>query len=264
MRSLARQNEAELGGRLSVLAMQKRDHVELGRLLRRLESAAPREQPAVLLRMYRLVFPHAFAEESVLWPVIRRILPDGEVLTLQVEVEHQRINQMVTRLERLKPGSPEHRRLLPELVTLLREDVRDEEDELLPRLQSSLAPTQLRLLGLAWELVRRIAPTRAHPIVSRRPPGNVLAALPLSLLDRSRDLVDGLRLARPGRGAPVLDPLSRYLAGASHAVERGPGMRRGEDPATRMAPGPRSPWRMAAAVTLGAALAAVLWKRQLR
>ena len=35
-------------------------------------------------------------------------------------------------------------------------------------------------LGLAWEAVRRTAPTRPQPLVSRRPPGNALAALPLT------------------------------------------------------------------------------------
>jgi len=37
-------------------------------MLRDLESAARADQDQVLQRINRLVFPHAFAEESVLWP----------------------------------------------------------------------------------------------------------------------------------------------------------------------------------------------------
>jgi hypothetical protein len=247
-----------MGGRGSVLARQKRDHIELDRLLHRLGEAAPAEQPPVLLSIYRLVFPHAFAEEAVLWPVIRRVLPDGHQLTLQVEIEHQQINALVTRLEALPPGSPEYGQVLDRVVELLREDVRDEEDALLPRLQARLSPAQLRLLGLAWEAVRLIAPTRAHPIVARRPPGNVLSALPLALLDRLRDMADARLHRRPAALGGTLGRASAALARASHAVERLPGMRSGEDPATGVARSGGSGW-IAAAALLAVAGASAGW-----
>jgi hypothetical protein len=234
MRSIADQSVVEMSGRGSVLARQKRDHIRLDRLLHRLDEVPPDAQAPVLLDIYRLVFPHAFAEEAILWPVMRRVLPDGHALTLQVELEHQQINELVAWLELLQPGSAEHRQVLERVVHLLREDVRDEEDALLPRLQARLGPARLRLLGVAWEMVRLIAPTRAHPIVARRPPGNVLSALPLALLDRLRDMVDARLHRRPAASASTLRHLGSALARASHAVERLPGMTSGEDPATRV------------------------------
>ena len=236
VRSISDQSEVELGGRSSVLARQRRDHIKLNGLLRNLALARADQQSLILLRIYRLVFPHAFAEEAVLWPVMRRVLPEGHSLTLQVEVEHQQINELVTRIEALSPTSPEHQQVLNRVLDLLQKDVRDEEDELLPRLQAKLTVGQLRLLGLAWEGVRLVAPTRAHPIVSRRPPGNVLSALPLALLDRLRDLVD-MRFPphSPGTLAKLFCQGSSALARASHAAERLPGMKSGEDHATRVA-----------------------------
>ena len=88
--SLAGQTVEQLGGRRSVLARQRADHQELDRLLHELDGATGTEQLRVLRAVDRLVFTHAFAEESVLWPVIRRVLPDGEALTLEIEVEHLR------------------------------------------------------------------------------------------------------------------------------------------------------------------------------
>lgn len=85
MKSLAEQSLIQLGGRLSVLSRQKRDHVKLEHLLNRLDGRPPTEQPQVLTEIYRLTFPHAFAEESVLWAVMRRVLPDGHELTLRVD-----------------------------------------------------------------------------------------------------------------------------------------------------------------------------------
>lgn len=262
MNSIAQQSVAEMGGRGSVLSRQKRDHIRLDRLLHRLANARGREQDAVLLKIYRLVFPHAYAEETVLWPVMRRVLPDGHELTLRVEMEHQEINELATRLEGLEHGSSERQRVLDRMVELLQEDVRDEEDLLLPRLQMKLTISQLRRLGLAWEAVRRTSPTRPHALVSRRPPGNVLAALPLTLLDHCRDGVDAL--LHRGFAAPPLRALSSGLTRASHSIERLPGLGRGEDPATRRDRTPRFGWGTAALLAVATASAAVTVARRRR
>ncbi|HEU0133296.1 MAG TPA: hemerythrin domain-containing protein [Allosphingosinicella sp.] len=266
MRSISAQSVSELGGKSSILARQKRDHVKLDGLLQRLNEVPADGQNAVLLDIYRLVFPHAFAEEAVLWPAIRRLLPEGRMLTLQVELEHQRINELVAELEALEPGSQAHQRVLVRVVGLLREDVRDEESELLPSLQAKLSASQLRLIGIVWEVVRAMAPTRAHPIVSRRPPGNVLSALPLALLDRARDLVDRRLQNGAGTAAPLLQAVGIALARVSRRIERLPGMTRGEDPATRIPVGTAGGWGPAAFLAAGAGSAALIlaWRRRQR
>ena len=253
MTSVADQSVEQLGGRFSVLSRQKSDHIELNRLLEALEASRGMEQRRVLLKIYRLVFPHAFAEESVLWPVMRRALPDGGELTLEVEREHQEVNELVQRLETMDDEDPERGAVLTRLTEVLREDVRDEEDVLFPRLQSVVSRRRLRVLGVLWEVVRRIAPTRAHPVVARRPPGNVIAALPLSAIDRLRDGTDFvLTRAEPTR--IILGPVSSALRDTSHAVERLPIMRQGEDPSTRFrGERPGMPW----ATIIGAAGTAV-------
>jgi hemerythrin superfamily protein len=230
MRTLADQDVPELGGRFSVLARQKADHVRLDALLHELADRPAEQQDDVLRRVYRLVFPHAFAEESVLWPAIRRRLPEGAALTLRIEQEHQQVNELVTALEGLGADDPRRPPTVRRLVEVLREDVRDEEDELLPRLQACTSTAALRRLGLAWELVRRVAPTRAHPVVARRPLGNVVAALPLTVVDRLRDRVDHVRLDEVA--GPRRQQLSRALTRLAHRIEHLPPLTRGEDPTT--------------------------------
>jgi hypothetical protein len=232
MTSLARQSVEQLGGTWSVLTRQKRDHVKLDGMLRELEDAPDERQPELLNRIYRLVFPHAFAEEALLWPAIRKALPDGEQLTLMVEKEHQEINELVVRLESTPLGDPARRPLLDRIIELLREDVRDEEDTLLPRLQEKLDVAELRRLGVMWEVLRRTAPTRPHPVVARRPPGNALSAAPLSLLDRSRDMLEGVA-RRSERLRPGAQNVSTTLGRAAAGVERAGILRRGERDETR-------------------------------
>lgn len=188
--SPAQQGAGQLGGALSILAKQRHDHMVMAGLLRQLGTVAAEYQDDVLRRLYRHVFSHAFAEEAVLWPVMRRVLPDGEQLTMHARREHQEVNELVTLIESTTAGSVARQPLLDRLVDALREDVRDEEDELLPRLQARLGGRQLRALGVAWATARRVAPTRAHPVISRHPPGNALAVLPLTVVDRLRDRID--------------------------------------------------------------------------
>jgi hypothetical protein len=98
-----------------------------------------------------------------------------------------------------------------------------------PRLQEALDAKALRRLGLQWEVARRVSPTRPHPTVSRRPPGNAVSGLPLSLLDRSRDLVDAGVQRAPDRLAPAGRVVSSGLAAVAGWVERVPLSRRGDD-----------------------------------
>ena len=227
-RSLAHQTVDELGGATSVLARQRRDHVQLDRLLHQLEATTGAAQEEVLRRIDRLVFSHAFAEETVIWPVVRRVLPDGDALTRQIEEEHQEVNELVAALEEGGPADPRRAERLDRLVTVLREDVRDEEDVLFPRLQEALPPEELRRLGTRWAFMRRISPTRPHPTVSRRPPGNALSGLPLSLLDRTRDVVDAGVRRLPPPAARAGRAVSGGLASLAGLVERIPASRAGD------------------------------------
>ena len=231
--SIAHQSEEQLGGPGSVFARQRRDHIELDGLLRRIRETEGDEQDETLTRMCRLAFSHAFAEEAVLWPALRRHLPDGEELTVAVEREHQEINELVSAVERSRRGDPGRDELIDRAIRLLEEDVRDEEDVLFPRLQEVLDHAELQRLGRQWEAVRRTAPTRPHPTVARRPPGNVLAALPLTVIDRTRDLLDRTSRRTPGPVASGTRAASNALGAVAGAVERIPVMQRGEDPSTR-------------------------------
>src|SRR3954466_10169164 len=107
-RTIAAQTVRELGGQGSVLARQRRDHVEMDRLMNRYELLADdTERARVFKEVVQLVFSHAFAEESVLWPAVRRSVAGGEELTSRVEEEHQQINDLVADIERLPVGDSE-------------------------------------------------------------------------------------------------------------------------------------------------------------
>jgi hemerythrin superfamily protein len=234
-RSIAHQSVADLGGPSSILTLQRNDHVRLARLMDRARATLPTggaTHQVALRAVARLVFTHAFAEEAVLFPAARRALPEGDPLSLRIEEDHQEVNELMARLDMSSADDPDHPARLERTFAVLDADVRTEEDELLPRLQEVLGPRQLRTIGRQWEFLRRTSPTRPHPVVSRRPPGQTLSALPLTVLARSRDRLQQLAEWTGGRLDPLLGPADRVLALAAGAVERIPVIQYGERPET--------------------------------
>ncbi|MEV6022118.1 hemerythrin domain-containing protein [Streptomyces sp. NPDC052036] len=139
------------------------------------------QRERVLKQAVQLVFSHAFAEETVLWPAVRASVPDGEELTARVEEEHQ-LNDLVADIERLPASDPGREERVQWAFALIRQDIRDEEDLLLSRSLPIAGHDGYRpgTLGTTWAAVRQTAPTHPHPVIPRRPPGNALLGVPLS------------------------------------------------------------------------------------
>ena len=148
----------------------------------------------------------------MLFPAYRRHFPDGgDDLTAHIEGDHQVVNDLLQELQRADPTSAEYDATVRRAFAAIDDDARHEEDVLLPMLQQVAGAEQLRVIGAAWEAARLASPTRPHPKISRRPPGNALAALGLSVSDRVEDAVDAL--APPGTAARAA--LAGVVAGAA-------------------------------------------------
>jgi hemerythrin superfamily protein len=194
------QSVEQLGGTGSILVRQRREHEEMDRLMDQyLTLGDVHQRERGLKQVVQLVFSHAFAEETVLWPAVRASVLDGEELTARVEGEHQQINDLVADIERLPAGDPGREDKVRRAFVLIRQDIRDEEDLLLPRLQDAVDTSRLHALGTTWAAVRQTAPTHPHPVIPRRPPGNALLGVPLSVFDRVRDAL-GIGSSAPRRG----------------------------------------------------------------
>jgi hypothetical protein len=194
LRSVVDQTEWERGGPSSILSRQSRDHHDLNELMHAYDRTADvAERGRILAELSERSLRHAFAEETVLFPAYRKHLPDeGDALTAHIEGEHQEINDLLERFQDADLSDPENDRLVHRMFSLISSDARNEEDVLLPRLQQVASVQELRAIGNAWEVSRTTSPTRPHPRISRRPPGNLLAGVPLAAWDRTMDAVDKL------------------------------------------------------------------------
>ena len=190
--SVAQQSDADRGGERSILSRQSRDHRDLQDLMLAHDAETdPARRGELLAELAERALRHAFAEETVLFPAYRQYLPSsGDVVSAHIESEHQAVNDSLKKLQSIDPEDPGYAELVSSTFALIRDDARNEEDVLLPQLQQVLTEDGLRALGDAWEVARRTSPTRPHPKISRRPPGNVLTGPFLAVSDRIKDAID--------------------------------------------------------------------------
>jgi hemerythrin superfamily protein len=199
LRSAADQTEQQRGGARSILSRQSDDHAALHRLMLDYEDGTdPAARGRIVAELAERALRHAFAEETVLFPAYRKHLPDhADELTAHIEGEHQQINELLEQLQGADPSADDYDARVRRACELITSDAREEEDVLLPRLQQVVDDQELCRIGDAWETARTVSPTRPHPRIFRRPPGNLLAAGPLAVWDRLRDGLD--RLPSPAR-----------------------------------------------------------------
>jgi hemerythrin superfamily protein len=130
---------------------------------------------------------HSVAEEMYLYPTARKVLPDGDQLAEQEIHEHAEAEKIMTEIDGLDPTDPAFDPALARLIAAVRHHVQEEESDLFPRLRQVCTPDDLHDLGRRVAAVKRIAPTRPHPMTPDRPPFNKLLAPGAGLVDRVRD-----------------------------------------------------------------------------
>jgi hypothetical protein len=140
----------------------------LDQLITECEAAAGAEELAdAVAELSHRALQHLFAEETVLLPACREHLgAAGVTWANSMDGTHRELHGLLTSLGGEEIG-PESALAVTQVIALLRSDAREEEDQLLPRLQAVLSAEDLRVLGAAWQAARRAAPFPAPRRVSR-------------------------------------------------------------------------------------------------
>ena len=163
------------------------DHAEVEQMFRQVESMPESEsRNQVVGDIVRELSVHAAIEEQILYPAMRKALPDGDTLVQEAIEEHQQVKETLSAIERA--GSPSERDpLLVQLMGNVRHHVDEEETELFPKLRASIGQEELRTMGAELAKAKKMAPTHPHPNAPNTPPGNVVAGAAAALIDKARD-----------------------------------------------------------------------------
>jgi hemerythrin-like domain-containing protein len=172
------------------------DHREFDRIFTQLEELRGQTGPDALTRKRELVdevtiglVKHSVAEETQVYPRVEKQVDKEEAE--HSKEEHAEAEETMKRLERMDADDPGFDDAVQELINEIRHHVEHEESRMFTELRASFTREQLVEMAGQVEAIKKIAPTRAHPMTPNEP-GVRLAVGPVaSLLDHLRDAVSG-------------------------------------------------------------------------
>lgn len=175
---------------LDVIAFLEEQHEEIKArfALVRSSSGAEREQAFYALR--RLLAVHETAEEEILHPAARKVLPNGDTLVDALLAQENEAKKVLAELEELDVDSTEFQMKFDMLERSVLVHARTEETEEFDRIGDALEPERLEKMRKAVEFAEKVAPTRPHPGVESAT-SNILAGPFAAMIDRTRDAFSG-------------------------------------------------------------------------
>ena len=181
--------------RSDVITVLTDDHRAVERVFQELESGSgsPEHRRDLADHVIAELVRHSVAEEQYLYPATRKALPDGDQIADHELSEHAEAERTMNELDGVDPTEARVNELLGTLMSQIRHHVKDEEEDLFPRLQEACSESELTELGEQIVRAKQTAPTRPHPAAPDKPPMNKLLDPGAGLVDRMRDALSGRR-----------------------------------------------------------------------
>jgi hemerythrin-like domain-containing protein len=150
----------------NALELLKRDHHEVDAMFKEYEDvkdgADDSEKESLAGRICDALTVHAQIEEEIFYPAARRALDEEEAKELldEAAVEHQTLKDLIERLESAPTDDPLYDAGVKVLSEYVKHHVKEEENELFPKLKSSemdLEAVGQKLADRKEQLTRRAA-----------------------------------------------------------------------------------------------------------
>ena len=161
------------------IVMLKDDHKTIKKLFREFEQAGE-NATATKGRLARAILEeltvHTYLENEVMYPEVRRLLPELEDDVLESYEEHHVADVLASELAAMSPQSERFDAKMTVLIESVRHHIEEEEDEWFPKVRAGLSRTQLREIGEAMADKRGSAPRHpAQPSALKKAVDAVLA-----------------------------------------------------------------------------------------
>jgi hemerythrin-like domain-containing protein len=179
-----------------VIDLLSADHREFDRIFIELEQLQGRSDPASLERKRALVdevtiglVKHSVAEETQVYPRVEKQVDEEQAE--HAKHEHAEAEETMKRLERMEAGDPEFDGAVAELIREIRHHVEDEEGRMFTALRATFTREQLVEMAQQVEVVKKLGPTRPHPMTPNDAGVRLAVGPAASLIDHLRDAVSG-------------------------------------------------------------------------
>jgi hemerythrin superfamily protein len=179
-----------------VIEILTQDHREVEEMFGQLEALRGRTGEEDRARRKNLVdkvtielVRHAVAEETQVYPAVKEKVSDAEAE--RAKREHAEAEKTMKELERLDPEDPSFDEQLGTLMREIRTHVAEEEGVMFTHMRQVFTQEELEKLGGRVDAVKKVAPTRPHPMTPNDATVRLAVGPAASLFDRLRDAVSG-------------------------------------------------------------------------
>ena len=155
---------------------------------------------------------HAFAEETVMYPLWRELGMDDE--DEDARDEHGDIKELLVTLDRSDPGEPEFEQALTQLIRVTRHHVDDEEQDELPAFRAKVGAERMTELGKEFLAAKRKAPTAPHPHAPDRGGVEKVIGALAKPVDQAKAAATGKKKRLATDGSGLLDPQAQAIVDA--------------------------------------------------
>ena len=128
-----------------VVKLLEQDHREVEDLFAKAESTSGAAKQQVVTKIASELTIHAQVEEQFVYPAMREA--GLEDLVAEAESEHQKVKDLVARLETMDGSTDEVDPVLQELKSNVEHHVQEEESEAFPKFRDAVSQEQLQSLA---------------------------------------------------------------------------------------------------------------------
>jgi hemerythrin superfamily protein len=139
-----------------VISLIKADHQDLEKVFVQLEEEQG-DIKALLQQVAEMLIPHSKAEEDVVYPAIKKLVPDENSEVDDGIAEHHHVEETLKKLLAEDPDDPGADGLIAAMIGEVRHHVEEEEDDILPAFGKAASPQQLTELGDQFQAAKKAA-----------------------------------------------------------------------------------------------------------
>ena len=148
------------------IVILREDHKQVRALFREFQKAGTTDarKGAIVSKVIELLTVHTYIENEVMYPAVRRELPQLEDDVLESYEEHHVADVLIMELSMLKPSDERFQAKTTVLIENVTHHIEEEESDWFPKVRDGLSRTRLRELGEELLAAKEKAPrTPAQP-----------------------------------------------------------------------------------------------------
>jgi hemerythrin superfamily protein len=161
------------------IVLLKADHKEIRRLFREFEAAgenATATKGRLAKKILEELTVHTYIENEVMYPEVRKLLPDLEDDVLESYEEHHVADVLCMELATMGPDDERFEAKMTVLMENVKHHMEEEEEDWFPKVREGLGRNQLREIGARMAEAKKTAPRNpAQPSALKKAVDAVIA-----------------------------------------------------------------------------------------